>query len=169
MLGAGTVAKPPMRRPVICEPDLPPIGGAYALLVETRSPARLVVRDISFRLAPGEYLYCGSARGPGGIRARVGRHMRKKKALRWHIDRLTGIGRIRGVIVAPGGAECALFARFAALERAEVPVPGFGASDCRRCPAHLLRIDGLIQRVRELPLEAREWLVLEGADSQGGD
>ena len=146
--------------------DLPRIGGAYALLIETRSPAAIVLRGVSFGLEPGEYLYCGSARGPGGIRARVGRHARKKKALRWHIDRLTGIGRVRGVIIAPGGTECALFARFAAFEGAVVPAPGFGSSDCRHCPAHLLRIDGLIANARKLPLEPSENLVLGAGNSR---
>lgn len=145
---------------MICETDLPPIGGAYALLIETGKPAEVVLRGARFLLDSGGYLYCGSARGPGGIRARVRRHIRKRKALRWHIDRLTGIGRVRGVIVAPGGAECDLFARFAALERVEVPIPGFGSSDCRRCPAHLLRIEGLVPTLGKLTLDPSEDLLL---------
>ncbi|CAA7611842.1 DUF123 domain-containing protein [Magnetospirillum sp. UT-4] len=109
-------------------PDtLPAVPGAYVLLVELAEPAA--------GLTAGRYLYCGSAKGPGGIRARVGRHMRRGKALRWHIDRLTEAGRVLGAWVFPGGDECALVA---ALSHLPVPVPGFGASDCRSCPAHLL-------------------------------
>jgi len=143
--------------------DLPPIGGAYAIVIETRRPADMTLRGVNLRLSPGRYLYCGSARGPGGIRARVGRHLRKSKAQRWHVDRLTGIGRVCGVIVAPDGSECALFARFSGLKGAEVPAPGFGSSDCRRCAAHLLRLEGPVPEIAALPLEPSEYLVLDAA------
>ncbi|WP_343206668.1 GIY-YIG nuclease family protein [Azospirillum soli] len=86
-------------------------------------------------LAPGRYLYCGSARGAGGLRARVGRHFRREKPVRWHIDRLTGAGRLVGAWILPDGDECAAVAVLAGLP---VPVPGFGSSDCRACASHLL-------------------------------
>ncbi len=118
--------------------DLPPLPGAYVLLIGTVATVAVSIRGRTARLPPGGYLYCGSAKGPGGIRARVRRHLKARKALRWHVDRLTAAGEIRGVIVAPGGDECDLFARLRARPGCEVPVPGFGSSDCRRCPAHLL-------------------------------
>jgi Uri superfamily endonuclease len=43
----------------------------------------------SIILPAGRYLYCGSAKGPGGLKARLSRHMRRGKSVRWHIDRLT--------------------------------------------------------------------------------
>lgn len=108
-------------------PDhLPAIAGAYVLMIVLPRP----VAD----LAAGRYLYCGSARGPGGLKARVGRHMRTGKAVRWHVDRLTGAGTVAGAWVFEGGDECALSA---ALGHLPVPIPRFGSSDCRRCPAHL--------------------------------
>ncbi|MDC7789088.1 GIY-YIG nuclease family protein [Rhodoplanes sp. TEM] len=85
-------------------------------------------------LAPGRYLYCGSARGPGGLRARIARHLRRRKTLRWHVDRLTTRGTVIAVWAVPDGDECALAGALAGLP---VPIPGFGASDCRRCPSHL--------------------------------
>ncbi|NYZ15611.1 GIY-YIG nuclease family protein [Azospirillum sp. RWY-5-1] len=115
---------------------IPAEPGAYVLLVtlaegvEVRLPGRAPVV-----LAAGRYLYCGSARGPGGLRARVGRHMRRDKAVRWHIDRLTLAGRVAGAWVFPGGDECALVAGLSSLP---VPLPGFGSSDCHRCASHLL-------------------------------
>jgi Uri superfamily endonuclease len=36
-------------------------------------------------LSPGLYAYCGNAYSPGGIRARVSRHRRAGKPLRWHL------------------------------------------------------------------------------------
>lgn len=115
---------------------LPTVPGAYVLLVElagdvaVRLPGR---PDVA--LSAGRYLYCGSARGPGGIKARVGRHMRRDKTVRWHIDQLTSAGRVLGAWVFPNGSECALVAGLSALP---VPIPGFGSSDCRICPSHLL-------------------------------
>jgi histidyl-tRNA synthetase len=63
--------------------------------------------------------------------------MRRKKSVRWHIDRLTVAGGVPGAWAFAGGCECDLAALLAHLP---VPVPGFGASDCRRCPAHLFSL-----------------------------
>lgn len=115
---------------------LPAVPGAYALLIVLDHPLELVLPGKPAAvLAPGRYLYCGSARGPGGLRARVGRHFRRGKPVRWHIDRLTEGGRLTGAWVFPGGDECAVVASLSGLP---VPVPGFGSSDCRTCASHLL-------------------------------
>jgi histidyl-tRNA synthetase len=106
---------------------LPAVPGAYVVLIRLDAPLA--------GLEAGRYLYCGSARGPGGLRARLGRHMRRGKAVRWHVDRLTEGGVVVGAWIFPGGDECALVAALAGLP---VPIRGFGSSDCRRCPAHLL-------------------------------
>jgi len=115
---------------------LPAVKGAYVLLVLLLHELVVTLpgRDAVI-LSPGRYLYCGSARGPGGVRARVGRHMRRDKSLRWHIDRLTGAGRVMGCWVRPDGSECAFVAQLAGLP---VPIPGFGSSDCPHCRSHLL-------------------------------
>jgi Uri superfamily endonuclease len=118
-------------------PDaLPAAAGAYVLAVELPHPLAIRLPGRPEVLLPaGRYLYCGSARGPGGLRARVGRHMRRGKAIRWHIDRLTEAGRVLGAWTVIGGDECALVAALAGFP---VPIPGFGSSDCRHCPSHLL-------------------------------
>ena len=115
---------------------LPACPGAYVLLVELAQD--LVVhlpRRPEGGLIVGRYLYCGSARGPGGIKARVSRHMRPDKGPRWHVDRLTAAGRILGAWTFPGGDECALVASLSAFP---APIPGFGSSDCGTCVSHLL-------------------------------
>lgn len=115
---------------------LPGVGGAYALVVELDEPLVVALPGrAAVTLAAGRYVYCGSARGPGGIRARVGRHLKRGKTVRWHIDRLTEAGRVPGVWVFLGGNECALVA---ALAGWPVPLPGFGSSDCAACSSHLL-------------------------------
>jgi hypothetical protein len=40
----------------------------------------------------------------------------------------------------PGGRECDLLDRLLKAPGAVVPVPGFGSSDCRTCPAHLVAL-----------------------------
>ncbi len=121
--------------------ELPAAPGAYLLVVDLDAPLALDITSLSPAvLAPGRYAYGGSARGPGGIRARVARHLRADKAVRWHVDRLTAAARVVSVFAQPGASECALFARLLATPGVRVPVPGFGSSDCRRCPAHLAAV-----------------------------
>lgn len=115
---------------------LPAVPGAYALVVDLAHGVTVALPGRApVVLGAGRYVYCGSARGPGGIRARVGRHMKRGKPVRWHIDRLTEAGAVPGVWVFPDGGECALVADLAGWP---VPLPGFGSSDCTACPSHLL-------------------------------
>jgi len=116
--------------------------GAYLLVIDLDRPLALDIATLrSATLPPGRYVYCGSAYGPGGLAARVGRHLRRDKPIRWHIDRVTAAGRVSSVGLAPGGSECDLFSRVLATKGAHVPLPGFGNSDCRRCPAHLAAVE----------------------------
>lgn len=118
--------------------NIPATAGAYALLIRLPAPLAPGIPRLGDRtLGPGRYIYCGSAYGPGGLRARVARHLRIGKTVRWHIDRLTAVGDVDGVAVRIGGNECDLVDAF--LTRgATIALEGFGSSDCRRCPAHLL-------------------------------
>lgn len=88
-------------------------------------------------MPPGFWLYAGSARGPGGIAARGARHLGPVRVLRWHVDRLRAVAPVRLLVPVPGGHECRLVAALRA--RGGRPGPrGFGSSDCRHCPTHLL-------------------------------
>lgn len=120
--------------------DLPRAPGAYILVIDLDAPLAIETRAFTTTLAPGRYAYCGSAHGPGGITARVARHVRAPKRLHWHVDHLTATGRIVDIGHTPGGQECDLVDRVLALAGARIPVPGFGSSDCRRCPAHLVSV-----------------------------
>jgi histidyl-tRNA synthetase len=91
-------------------------------------------------LPPGAYLYLGSAHGPGGLPARLRRHLSADKRPHWHVDRLTAAGTVERIFVLPNGRECDLVDRALKLPAAHVPVAGFGSSDCRRCPAHLIAV-----------------------------
>jgi histidyl-tRNA synthetase len=114
--------------------DAPSTPGAYALALRLDAPLDVRAGKISARLPAGDYLYCGSAYGPGGLRARLARHMRPQKRAHWHIDQLTSVTNALGAIVEECGDECTLNA---ALANLPTPIAGFGSSDCRRCAAHL--------------------------------
>jgi len=121
--------------------SLPAAGGAYALLMDThRSISITLAGRKSAEFPEGRYLYAGSANGPGGIRARVGRHLKGAKSIRWHVDRLTNAFGVAAVIALPGGRECAVLEEIRTWEAVTVPAPGFGATDCRTCAAHLVKI-----------------------------
>ena len=129
-----------MQRTAKIEP-IPAGPGAYLLAIDLGQKLVLDIAALSPPpLAPGRYIYCGSAYGPGGMRARVAHHLRKDKTMRWHVDRLTSAGRVEQVAAVSGGSECALMTCLRALPGVSVPVAGFGSSDCRSCPAHLAAV-----------------------------
>ncbi len=137
---------------------LPALPGAYVLLIGLESSVPAPPCLGGFLLPPGLYAYAGSAYGPGGLRARVGRHIRRDKTKRWHVDALTSTGawvwaRVWSVhpdsLPASDAAspllipnECTLARDLAAFPGAAIPVPGFGASDCPGCAAHLIALKG---------------------------
>ena len=113
---------------------LPAVPGAYILLLTVPKARTVAIGGRTAALSAGRYLYCGSARGPGGIRSRVGRHMRRDKAVRWHVDQLTATQGVLAAWAFPGGNECGLAVALSGLPQ---PIPGFGSSDCPRCVSHL--------------------------------
>jgi histidyl-tRNA synthetase len=118
--------------------DAPATPGAYALALRLGAPLDVRIGKNSATLPAGDYLYCGSARGFGGLRARLARHMRPQKRAHWHIDQLTAVANMLGAFVEEQGDECALNAALGALSiPLPIPIAGFGSSDCRRCAAHL--------------------------------
>ncbi len=110
----------------------PPV--TYQLLIEVARPLRRAIGSLgTFDFSAGRYVYTGSARR--GLEARIARHLRADKTLRWHIDYLLTAPDVRVIDVKRSSRnECALNRAL----RGQVPVPGFGASDCRAgCGAHL--------------------------------
>lgn len=106
----------------------------YQLCIVLDAPLRLQVGRLgSFIFPAGRYVYTGSARRH--LEARLARHLRRDKPLRWHIDYLTSQPSVRvSVLVRSATPECALNQATAG----QMPVPGFGASDCRcGCGSHL--------------------------------
>ena len=122
---------------------MPSGPGAYVLALALTRPLTVAVAGRpAGTLAPGIYLYAGSARGPGGIRARVERHLRPGKRRHWHIDQITHAAAKMAALGWPEGDECMLMDTIRGLDGACVPIAGFGSSDCPRCAAHLARLGG---------------------------
>ena len=120
----------------------PSTPGIYALILQIDVPNTIQIGRLgSHTFSAGAYLYLGSARGPGGISARVRRHLRdaSQKQRHWHIDWLWEIAHPTGVIWshASNTRECE-WAKILNPFSSREPV-GFGASDCR-CEGHLLRL-----------------------------
>jgi histidyl-tRNA synthetase len=116
--------------------DAPTLPGAYVLIIELTESVEVTLRGKPrTTLQPGRYLYCGSAKGSGGIRARLSRHMRPGKVIHWHVDLLTTPGQVTGAWIFPGRNECELVR---ALLHLSAPIRGFGSTDCPKCCSHLL-------------------------------
>jgi len=112
--------------------------GTYVLVLRCRSAAHVDIgRWGRLCLGRGYYLYVGSARGPGGLRARVLRHFRKRKTKHWHIDYLRERTNAVGVWFRHGVRNREhQWARAIAKTAGMSPVKDFGCSDCG-CYTHL--------------------------------
>lgn len=117
-------------------------SGLYVFLLRLQIASTLVVGALGeHHFPPGWYMYTGKARK--NLRKRVERHWSLKPARRWHIDYLSTAldSEPVGAVVVPNAAglsECELNRLVGSLVGNQVPVAGFGASDCRAgCPAHL--------------------------------
>lgn len=86
----------------------------------------------------GWYLYSGSAFGPGGLRARIGHHLKSSEKRHWHVDYLKSEANIRSVWFCRGeNNEHEWSRKLSTLLGASFPAIGFGSSDCDCC-SHLI-------------------------------
>jgi Uri superfamily endonuclease len=115
--------------------------GSYALLFH--SPQAMMVKAGKLGelvLQRGYYLYCGSAFGSGGVKARTDHHRRISQRPHWHIDYLRPHLQLLEIWYTfdqqPREHQWSL--QLAELRGASLPFPGFGASDCH-CISHLVR------------------------------
>ncbi len=127
---------------------IPQCPGSYALWLHLHQAQNLTVGKLGYFTFPtGDYVYLGSARGSGGLRARLGRYLRGDGKPHWHIDHLRAAAQVNGFgytihrrdTIYRVPAECDWSQKLASLPETSIPVPGFGSSDCRSsCPAHLV-------------------------------
>lgn len=115
--------------------------GTYILVLRLDQPARLTIGRLGvFDFPAGYYAYVGSAFGSGGLRGRLKHHLAPAKKPHWHIDYLRQGAVVLEVwyIASETRHEHRWSDVLRSMTGAVVPVPRFGASDCR-CVAHLVR------------------------------
>ncbi|GJL83534.1 MAG: hypothetical protein DHS20C01_31680 [marine bacterium B5-7] len=125
---------------------IPPEGGSYALIFRCNHPRRVQIGKLGTVVTePGYYVYCGTAFGSGGLRARIGRHLTLRRNKHWHIDYLRPFLKLERIWYsrAPHNLEHRWSDRLLDIAfvsgAAVLPLARFGASDCR-CPTHLVRL-----------------------------
>jgi Uri superfamily endonuclease len=132
---------PPPLTDALPPPDqLTPSGsetGAYLIAIHL-AQARTVERPRSAVLAAGCYIFAGNAHGPGGLAARIARHLKPNKRRRWHVDAVTAGAAEVSALAYRGRGECDLISELLATGAFSTPLHRFGSSDCRSCAAHLV-------------------------------
>lgn len=111
--------------------------GSYILLLFSPKRSALTVGRLGdLTVEPGWYLYVGSALGAGGLRVRLRHHLRPLRRPHWHIDYLRQACDLRAIwfVASAERWEHRWAQTLSAMETA-MPLPGFGASDCR-CVSH---------------------------------
>ncbi|MGD8560192.1 MAG: GIY-YIG nuclease family protein [Gammaproteobacteria bacterium] len=119
----------------------------------------------------GFYGYVGSARGPGGVAARVNHHLKITDKPHWHLDYARPY--LRPLELWCNYSALTLEHQWAQtlmhLSGKPLPMPGFGASDCR-CESHLVyfekvpalnRFKKLLQRYATSETLPRQHVVIE--------
>jgi Uri superfamily endonuclease len=112
--------------------------GVYHLLIHLPQDKVMQIGKLgSFHFRAGYYVYTGSALS--GLEPRITRHLRREKRLHWHIDYLLQYGRVIDVIThqTTERLECHFNREILSLPNSEIPVKGFGSSDCS-CLSHLI-------------------------------
>lgn len=142
---------------------LPSESGTYVLILQLSRKSLIAVGKLGiFDFAPGTYGYVGSAMGPGGVAARVRRHLKMEKKAHWHVDHLRPAARIKAVVTATGTRilEHIWAGRLGRSPFRGKPVQGFGCTDCK-CRSHLFLFEKPPNpSLYEQRLKAR-WILLD--------
>lgn len=128
--------------------ELPPVPGTYALFLALEESREIRIGRLGeFVFPAGVLAYIGSARGPGGLKSRLARHLRTSKPQVWHVDFLRPFTHPVALWWTGGAAqrECVWAETMARMPDASIPAAGFGSSDCR-CPTHLFHFPAVPDR-----------------------
>jgi Uri superfamily endonuclease len=122
------------------------VNGNYTLLIFIKAQKQIAIGRMGTKhFQKGYYAYTGSAFGKGSLSlgGRIQRHIRKRKTRRWHIDYLLSNKDVSLKAVVAGvmrqKMECAINRCLRDTFHAQIPLSGFGSSDCKEhCCSHLL-------------------------------
>lgn len=116
-----------------------PAHTLYAIYLEVPCEKKLEIGRLgNFLFEKGMYIYVGSAKR--NIVARINRHKRVQKPLRWHFDYLRPFGQVTKIITyEKASGECELAEKIRKEVGGSFPIIRFGSTDCR-CTSHLIYI-----------------------------
>ncbi|MCG3253037.1 MAG: GIY-YIG nuclease family protein [Candidatus Heimdallarchaeota archaeon] len=117
--------------------------GTYLLFIFVEQDISLTIGALGSKLfQQGNYIYIGSALGPGGLKKRIARHIKQEKKIFWHIDYLLKNNFVKiiayGEILSDHKIECGVVNQIIRIfhEKSSI-IKNFGSSDCN-CKSHLL-------------------------------
>jgi len=119
-----------------------PHPGCYSIVLKLLRDRQIEPGRLGLVSFPkGYYVYTG--RDARNVQARIQRHMKKEKRVRWHIDYVTSDEFVRFVEAVlhrtSAVRECDINRKILSMPGARIVALGFGASDCRhRCESHLV-------------------------------
>ena len=122
---------------------IPSKKGNYIIVFRLQERTRQnIPRFNDVNLDPGYYLYCGSVHGNGGLKGRSTRHLTRSSKKFWHIDFLKECLHPFEIWyqISLKKNECSFCKLLHNQMGREIPIKGFGSSDCRnKCESHLVR------------------------------
>jgi len=120
--------------------QIPRTKGTYILLIWLDNDIQIEVGKLGrIEFRRGYYAYVGSAFGPGGLYARINRHLRKLKRKFWHIDYLLEYASVKEAIIIANNKKLECIIAKKLLNAGLKYIPRFGSSDCN-CVSHLFII-----------------------------
>ncbi len=121
--------------------EIPKKGGGYVIILYVEKTIWINLFKKLVKIEPGFYAYVGSACGPGGLRARILRHLKRSKKIRWHIDRITSNVSAKAVrVIYSDKVQGNLFERRVSsclFSKGLNYIERFGSSDDRENVSHL--------------------------------
>lgn len=115
--------------------EIPQQVGTYLLILHANRPRRVTVGKLGqCETSEGFYCYVGSAFGAGGLKSRLGRHCRRDKTARWHIDYLRAKTALAGAYWSASldKREDSWVSQLCQCGTLTQPFAGFGASDSKQ-------------------------------------
>lgn len=109
----------------------------YAIFLNVPANQEITIGKLgNYYFPKGMYIYVGSAKK--NIEARINRHEKIDKKLKWHFDYLRPFGEITKIITYENViGECELAEKIRKEYGGTYLVKKFGSSDCR-CTSHLI-------------------------------
>lgn len=127
--------------------NIPDKKGSYCLIFYLKASTEVTVGKFgTYYFLQGYYFYFGSAKGSGGLRARINRHISMEKKKFWHIDYLRPtMDFIAMIFTTDINKDCEWCQKAREKYSFSVPVKKFGSGDCLSgCKAHLLHSTTLV-------------------------